>query len=114
MVNLYDVLNPGVDLASIRARLKRYVMVHPDEGGCWVLRNHRHGDSAFYLRKRETKLRSNNIYFRRDGKYYSARRLSYLLEHGEIPEGKYVKNTCGIFGCICPEHLTLADNVGGT
>lgn len=113
MVNLYDVIRPTVDLSNLRARIKKYTISIPGDG-CMVLRKTHRGDNAFYLRKKESKRLSNNIYFRGGGVYVSARRLSYLLEHGEIPEGKYVKNTCGIFGCVAPQHLVLADNVNGT
>jgi hypothetical protein len=113
MVNLYDLIRPTVDLSDLRARLKKYTRSIPGDD-CMVLRKIHRGDNAFYLRKTEAKRQSNNIYFRSEGLYVSTRRLSYLLEHGEIPEGKYVKNTCGIFGCVAPQHLELADNVNGT
>jgi hypothetical protein len=61
-----------------------------------------HGDGQFYVTRKELR--------RPDGKLVSARRMMYLIHNGDgIPEGKYVKNTCGVYGCIKPEHLTLVD-----
>ena len=39
------------------------------------------------------------------GKYIGAHRFSYMLEHGELPEGKDIHHICRNRRCVRPEHL---------
>lgn len=33
-------------------------------------------------------------------------RMAYLLEHGSIPDGKVIVQTCGHHWCVNPDHLS--------
>lgn len=66
-----------------------------DENGCWLWQL---ALSKGYGR----------VYFR--GKYVPAHRVSYILSHGEIPEGMLVCHSCDITSCINPEHLWIGTN----
>lgn len=46
------------------------------------------------------------------GRTKPASRLAYAIEHGEVPAGMYVRQTCRIPGCVAVEHLevTTASN----
>lgn len=41
------------------------------------------------------------------GKPISANRASWMIHHGEIPRGAYVRNTCKTKHCINPDHLCI-------
>lgn len=53
--------------------------------------------------------------FRFEGKLEGAHRISYILKHGPIPDGKMLLHACDNPPCVNPDHTspgTNADNLG--
>jgi hypothetical protein len=48
---------------------------------------------------------NNNGYGKIEEKY--AHRVSYEIEHGPIPDGKFVLHSCDVTCCVNPNHLRL-------
>src|SRR5438874_924042 len=40
-----------------------------------------------------------------DGRFTNAHRVSYLLKHGSIPDGKELDHLCRVRCCVNPQHL---------
>ena len=39
----------------------------------------------------------------------SVRRFAWAANHGRIERGQLVRTTCGVDGCVCPDHLVLVE-----
>lgn len=37
----------------------------------------------------------------------SAHRLAFTISHGKIPDGVFVRHSCGVRDCMAPSHLYL-------
>lgn len=44
-------------------------------------------------------------------KIWKSHRLSYIIMHGPIAEGKVIMHLCGVPGCVNPSHLREATNL---
>ena len=42
-----------------------------------------------------------------DGRIHTAAKVAWMLEHGEVPEGRRVLIACGDRACVNPAHLML-------
>jgi hypothetical protein len=99
-----ELLQETASEDAIRKRIMTHVAgSNPDS--CWVWRKSHRGDGQFYLTKDEVR----NFKGAGEGKCVSARRLMYLLTYREIPNGKQVKTTCMVRGCVNPNHLVLKE-----
>ncbi len=62
---------------------------------------------------------AKNLYgqFKWDGSAKNAHRFSYILAHGEVPEGLVIDHLCRVRPCVNPDHLeavtTLVNNQRG-
>ena len=69
------------------------------EGDCWVWDGaESNGYGVFYVARLRKQLR--------------ARRISYAIRYGSVPEGSYVRTTCGRDDCVRPEHLVAGSESG--
>jgi hypothetical protein len=50
---------------------------------------------------------SGQTQFTLEGKRIRAHQFSWLLHHGEIPEGMQVQIKCGNYCCVNPDHLKV-------
>jgi hypothetical protein len=71
---------------------KRYT---PNLSGCWIWNS------------KNPELYRYGLGARLNGKQMGAHRLSYLLHHGEIPNGMLVCHRCDVGMCVNPDHLFL-------
>ena len=65
------------------------------------------GDNECWLWQASTNSRNRYGAFGFGGRVSSAHRFSYLLHHGEIPEGMHVMHLCDVPQCVNPKHLAL-------
>lgn len=72
-----------------KERFMRYVREQPNGCWTWAIGLSGNGSPIFTLH----------------GKTVYAHRVSYEMEHGPIPDGLIVINTCTTAGCINPAHL---------
>lgn len=47
-----------------------------------------------------------------NGRNQGAHRVAYQLAYGTIPQGKYVRQRCGVPKCVRPQHQVLTQAVG--
>lgn len=71
----------------------------PDLGSCWVWTAGVNAGTGY------------GMFAIRHGKMMDAHRFSYLLAHGEIPEGLQVHHECHTRRCVRPEHLLALSRV---
>lgn len=100
---LGELLSEVAKEDAIRKRFMTHVVATPTS--CWIWKKTHRRDGQFYLTKDE--LRDTRGFA--EGKCVSARRLIYLLTYREIPNGKKVKTTCGVIGCVNPAHLEVVE-----
>jgi hypothetical protein len=85
---LVDLVGSEID------RLRRHFWSKVEKGeGCWLWRGNVTGSGYGAIGLKKWK--------------FMAHRLSFLLEHGEIPDGLLVCHTCDVRLCVRPTHLFL-------
>ena len=79
-----------------RKRLKESVII--DDNGCWIWQKWITSDYKY-----------GNASFRRNANHRShkAHRVAWMVWRGDIPDGLFVFQKCGVHQCINPDHLHL-------
>lgn len=66
-------------------------------GDCWLWMGGKH--------------KSGHGYFRYKNRSHYAHRISWMIEHGELPRGKCVLHHCDVASCVNPAHLYVGTRV---
>lgn len=98
--SLYEMLNecglsyPGKKKTDLKMRFEKYVerIRHPE--GCHIWKGAIFDDTGYGR---------INV----DGKSEPAHRIAYIIDHGNIPEGKFILHRCDNRLCVNSDHLFL-------
>lgn len=88
----------GIKKHSLTDRIKYFIL---SSTGCWICCSHKPYPDGYA-----------RIFH--SGKSILVHRLSYILRHGNIPDGAIIRHSCDNRMCINPDHLlcgTQRDNI---
>ena len=68
-----------------------------------IAENHTVDDNGCWIWKRQPAARYPKVMI--SGEFFGVHRLSYIVHHGQIPDGMHVCHRCDVTRCVNPEHL---------